>query len=208
MFSSVYQLIRARPSDPVWIITTVLRERRNARKSKVSPCCNVGVHRIDFFFLEEDHYPWLEELHSKIWGGAETTLIRTVKVTEEDYMALKRRVNGLRDRADLKLAKHYILELLSTTEAPSNLQDEVENDDSEARDIYNLFPSIFTYLDLASLELKEKVTSRFPLPLLIRQDYNDMTKLIDDESRDSSGSVIVSGQPGTGEFLVSLFHRI
>jgi hypothetical protein len=190
------------------MITTVLRERRNARKSRVvSPCCNVGVHRIDFFSLE-DHYPWLEELHSKIWGGAKTTLIRTVKVTEEDYKLLKRNLNGLRDRRDVKLAKLEILKSLSTMTAPSNLQDEVENDDSEATDNHNLFPSVFTYLDLASLELKEKVTSRFPLPLLVRQDYKDMTKLIDDEPRDSEGSVIVSGQPGTGEFLVSLFHRI
>jgi len=47
--------------------------------------------------------------------------------------------------------------------------------------------------------LKAEVTSRFPLPLLIREDYEDMTKLIDKEPQDNSGSVIVSGQPGTGK---------
>jgi hypothetical protein len=187
----------------------------------VSPCCNVGVHRIDFFSLEdkedkedkEDHLPWLRELRSRIWGGHKTTLIRTVTVTEADYDALQKRLNGLHDDKSIELAKLNFLQSLSTTLAPPNLDDEgseeeVENDDLGETDIHKLFPSVFRYLDLTSLGLENEVTSRFPVPMLYRQEYEDMTNLIDSGSRRSRGSVIVTGQPGTGEFLVSLFHII
>jgi hypothetical protein len=49
---------------------------------------------------------------------------------------------------------------------------------------------------------------RLPLPLLLRQEYKDISELIKKRPQNSGGSVIVSGQPGTGEFLVSLSHRI
>jgi len=152
--------------------------------------------------------PWLTELHSKIWNRVDLTqtLTRTVEVTEAHYTDLQRSLNGLHKRTAIDLVKLNILH--SLREAVPSLQDEVESDVSEARDNHKLFPSVFKYLDLAPLGLKAEVTSRFPLPLLIREDYEDMTKLIDKEPQDNSGSVIVSGQPGTGEFLVSLFHRI
>jgi hypothetical protein len=163
---------------------------------------------IELIFFSIDMLLWLRELHSKIWGGTETTLTRTVEVTEADYVALKERLNGLHDQTGVQLAKCNLLRSLPAKKASSNVQDDVEKDDSEASDNHKLFPSVFTYLDLSPLELKAEVTSRFPLPILVRQDYKDMTKLIDGQSPDALGSVIVSGQPGTGEFLVSLFHRI
>jgi len=46
------------------------------------------------------------------------------------------------------------------------------------------------------------------LPLLLCQEYEHISELIKSKSQDSGGSVIVNGQPGTGEFLVSLSHRI
>jgi hypothetical protein len=162
---------------------------------------------IELIFFSIDMLLWLRELHSKIWGGTETTLTRTVEVTEADYVALKERLNGL-GHEDAKLVKLDILRTLREKIALSNVQDKVEDDDSEARDNHMLFPSVFTYLDLSPLELKAEVTSRFPLPLLVRQDYKDMTELIDGESQNNTGSVIVSGQPGTGEFLVFLVHRM
>ncbi|KAF8257274.1 hypothetical protein EI94DRAFT_1692741 [Lactarius quietus] len=143
--------------------------------------------------------PWLTELHSKIWNRVDLTqtLTRTVEVTEAHYTALQHRLNGLHDRMAINLVKLNILH--SLREAVPSLQDEVESDVSEARDNHKLFPSVFKYLDLAPLGLKAEVMSRFPLPLLIREDYEDMTKLIDKEPQNNSGSVIVSGQPGTGE---------
>ena len=86
-----------------------------------------------------------------------------------------------------------------------------DNDDSEASnedDLESLFPFTLKFLDLSTLALKNDVTSRLPLPLLHRQEYEDISELIKNEPQDSGGSVIVSGQPGTGEFLVSLSHRI
>ncbi|KAF8262318.1 hypothetical protein EI94DRAFT_1789026 [Lactarius quietus] len=138
-----------------------------------------------------------EELHSKIWNRVDLTqtLTRTVEVTEAHYTDLQRSLNGLHKRTAIDLVKLNILH--SLREAVPSLQDEVESDVSEARDNHKLFPSVFKYLDLAPLGLKAEVTSRFPLPLLIREDYEDMTKLIDKEPQDNSGSVIVSGQPGT-----------
>ncbi|KAF8273634.1 hypothetical protein EI94DRAFT_1676237 [Lactarius quietus] len=143
--------------------------------------------------------PWLTELHSKIWNRVDLTqtLTRTVEVTEAHYTDLQRSLNGLHKRTAIDLVKLNILH--SLREAVPSLQDEVESDVSEARDNHKLFPSVFKYLDLAPLGLKAEVTSRFPLPLLIREDYEDMTKLIDKEPQDNSGSVIVSGQPGTGK---------
>jgi hypothetical protein len=95
------------------------------------------------------------------------------------------------------------------SEIDSNPDDEedqvVHVDDPEATEGYfkidALFPSTFRYLDLSSLGLKES-TSRFPLPLLLREEYDHITKLIDEGPEGASGSVIVSGQPGTGEILV------
>ncbi|KAF8259787.1 hypothetical protein EI94DRAFT_1690300 [Lactarius quietus] len=143
--------------------------------------------------------PWLTELHSKIWNRVDLTqtLTRTVEVTEAHYTDLQRSLNGLHKRTAIDLVKLNILH--SLREAVPSLQDKVESDVSEARDNHKLFPSVFKYLDLAPLGLKAEVTSRFPLPLLIREDYEDMTKLIDKEPQDNSGSVIVSGQPGTGK---------
>ena len=170
-----------------------------------------------FFSLEdeEDHLPWLKELRSKIWGGVKPSLIRTVTVTEADYDALQKRLNGLSDDKSIELAKLNFLQSLSTTSASPNLnlddessEEEVENDDLKETVIHKLFPSVFRYLDLTSLGLKNGVTNRFPVPMLYRQEYEDMTNLIGGESRRSKGSAIVTGQPGTGEFLVSLFHRI
>jgi hypothetical protein len=79
------------------------------------------------------------------------------------------------------------------------------DDDPELK---SLFPSILSFLDLSTLELKEIVSDRFPLPLLVRQDYKDMWELIKKEPQNGAGSVVVSGQPGMGGFLVSMSHRI
>jgi hypothetical protein len=87
-------------------------------------------------------------------------------------------------------------------------EDEDMDLDEDNRDLRSLFPSILRFLDLSSLELKESVSDRLPLPLLLRQEYKHISELIEKRPRSSAGSVIVSGQPGTGEFLISLSDRI
>ena len=63
---------------------------------------------------------------------------------------------------------------------------------------------MINYLDLSTLELKKEVPDCLPLLLLLHQEYKDILKLI----KKMGTSVIISGQPGIGEFLVSLSHRI
>ena len=69
-----------------------------------------------------------------------------------------------------------------------------------------IFPFTLRFLDLSGLSLK-KVPKRLPSPLFLRQEYDDITALIENGPQ-TKDSVVVSGQPGTGEVLVSLSHRI
>ncbi len=77
-------------------------------------------------------------------------------------------------------------------------------DDSE---INSLFPFTLRYMDLSTLEL-EHTSDRFPSSLFIREEYDHISKLISEQPKTGKGSVIVSGQPGTGEVLISLSRRI
>jgi hypothetical protein len=159
-------------------------------------------------------------------------------VTQAHYDVLQRRLKELhpdRDSPDYEGTQPDVLSVkldflrsLTPTEAssprlPDGNDDRVDDDnDSEAssedddleasneddREIKSLFPSILSFLDLSTLELKEKVLNRLPLPLLLRQEYKNISELIEEEPVSSAGSVILSGQPGTGEFLVFLSQRI
>ncbi len=87
-----------------------------------------------------------------------------------------------------------------------------EDDDPEATNeddckIDSFFPFTLNYLDLSTLELKHE-SDCFPSPLFVRQEYDHISKLINKRPRDGKGSVIITGQPGTGEVLVSLSCRI
>ena len=53
-----------------------------------------------------------------------------------------------------------------------------------------------------ALELRQQPL-RLPLPFL-HQEYDDISKL----TANGSNLMIVSGQPGTGEVLVTLLHKI
>ncbi|KAF8505817.1 hypothetical protein F5888DRAFT_1604032, partial [Russula emetica] len=164
--------------------------------------------------------PWLEEVHSKIWNRKDLRpqLFLEVEVTQAHYTALQKRLKELhsdRDspgyngsKLDVLRVKLDFLRSLTPEEALSpryhdDNDDRVDDDDdSEASDgddpeIKSLFPSILHFLDLSTLELKE-VPNRLPLPLLLRQEYKDISKLIEKEPKNNGGSVIVSGQPGTG----------
>ena len=75
---------------------------------------------------------------------------------------------------------------------------ELDNDDDF--DINSFFLATLSFLDLSALVPKAKGQNRFPLPLFLRREYHHISAMIEDEE----GPVIVSGQPGTSEFLVSL----
>jgi len=73
-------------------------------------------------------------------------------------------------------------------------------------EINSLFPFTLRFLDLTTLGLKN-TPKRLPSPLFLRQEYDDISALIEAERR-IKDPVVVSGQPGTGKILVSLSHRI
>ena len=66
---------------------------------------------------------------------------------------------------------------------------------------------LLTYLDLSILKL-EFQSDRFPMPLFTREDYNIMSKLINERPQSGEGSIIVTGQPETGEVFAFLSTRI
>ena len=130
-----------------------------------------------------------------------------MEVTREDYDNLERRLNqNFSDRNlpdyddnDVLSYKLDILKRDATTE-PQHINNDVDNgDDPETID--SLFPSTFRFLDLSTVL---KVTSRrFPLAIFVREEYNIITNLINKRSKNRRGTVIVSGQPGTGTVLCS-----
>ncbi len=176
---------------------------------------------------------WLEEVHSKIWnrrdrGDLEPKLFRKVEVTRIHYdelqVSLDRKYPD-RNSPQYNGARHNILsdklEHLNLIAAghvfpprnPDNNKDRVDDgDDLEESneggfDIDSFFPFTLTYLDFSILELENELEC-CPFPLFIRQEYNHLSKLIDEGPQSGAGSVIVSGQPGTGEVLVSLSRMI
>ena len=157
-------------------------------------------------------FDWLKELHLEIWGRGDLIpeLFRTVEVTRADYDKLQHNLN--QDFPRRKLPGYdgspndvlsYKLDILkrATPAIPPNTNNDVDNgDDPEAID--SLFPSTLTFLDLSTV-LKKK-SGRFPLAIFVREEYNIISKLINERPQNSRGSVIVSGQTGTGTVLVSL----
>jgi hypothetical protein len=171
------------------------------------------------------HLPWLEELHSKIWNREDLkpTLFRKVEVTRAHYDVLQDSLNRKypdRTFAQYNGLSHNVLgdklDILKSTppealspQHPDHSEDRVDDDDDlgasdeDDSEINSLFPFTLSYLDLSILEL-ENMSDRFPLPLFLRQEYDHISNLINGHPRNGKGSVIVSGQPGTGEVLVSL----
>ena len=170
----------------------------------------------------------MKEVRSKIWNEERLVpqLFRRVEVTLAHYTELQRRLNEQysdRDSPEYDGRKHNVrdvkLDLLrsippSSPQHPDNNEDQAGHGDGpEANyeddlDIKSHFPFTFNFLDLSTLDLKEEVLDRLPLPLFLRQDYDDISALIEKEPQGRKGSVIVTGQPGTGEVLVFLSHRI
>jgi len=151
--------------------------------------------------------PWLTEVHPKIWNQKDLRpqLFRGVEVTREHYVTLQQRLKELhpdRDSPDYDSTNPDVLSvkldlLRSLTPAEALSPRHCDEDELE---IKSLFPFILSFLDLSTLGLEQKVPIRLPLPLLIREEYKHISELI--------RSPVIVSQPGTGEFFVSLSHRI
>lgn len=78
------------------------------------------------------------------------------------------------------------------------------NDDGISDELHSLFPVTIRYLDLSCLELSNP-PKRLPLPMLIREEYDDITKLLEGRPKSQKGSAVLSGQPGIGDSLIFYF---
>jgi hypothetical protein len=163
---------------------------------------------------------WLLELHSKIWGreNLRLELFREAEITVAHYRELQKHLTELQPgrtlqnytSADVQTVKLDILRSLKPpSPVPSGRNDDEtvgmeqteDGGDSDGLDdeLRSFFPATIRYLDLSSLELSNPPL-RLPLPLLIRQEYDAISMLLDDLPKGNSGSEIVSGQPGIGDF--------
>ncbi|KAH9952840.1 hypothetical protein BC827DRAFT_1252018 [Russula dissimulans] len=162
-------------------------------------------------------FPWLAEVHSKIWNREDLRpqLFRKVEVTRAHYDQLQKRLNELHtDRdsqdynstnPDVLRAKLDLLQSPTPVEALSPEHPADDNDDLEGSS--SLFPSILSFVDLSTLGLEQDVPTRVPLLFLLRQEYEVISNLIEKRPKNSGGSVIVSGQPGTGK-TIYLYLRL
>jgi hypothetical protein len=166
---------------------------------------------------------WLFELHSKIWGrkDLEQDLFNKLEITAAHYVELQKRLGRLYPNRNLE--DYWNSDVLSTKlnilqsfEPPPEALIQVAYPDSDGEqigvgkdqdqeDTYGMddelrafFPATVTYMDLSSLKLK-KPPLRLPVPLLIRQAYTIITNMLNELPEGDAGSVIISGQPGTGE---------
>jgi hypothetical protein len=166
-----------------------------------------------------DDIPWLKKLHSEIWGRQDrkAECLRQVKVTREHYDALQTTLLQKypnRETPQYDGQDHFVvsnkLDIIRPTAEPLHPDNEegrvdgVDNPEAIEDDfeLDSLFPSTLRYLDLSTLNLKEK-SPRFPSTLFLRREYDHITRLIDERPNKNFGSVIISGQPGTGEVIFS-----
>ena len=91
-----------------------------------------------------------------------------------------------------------------TTQPTDHDDDQTEGDDAVDEELRSLFPFPLEYLDLSRLHLQSP-PPRMPLPLLIREEYTFLSRLLDDLPKGGSGSAVISGQPGIGGTL-SFFY--
>ena len=166
---------------------------------------------------EGPDFYWLEELCAKLWNrkDLEKQLFREVVVTKAHYDELENRLKAQhpdRDLPDYDGARHDVrsikLDILrmdfpASPQHPDNNEDQVDDSadgleagNEDVFDTNSLFPFTLNFLDLSTLDLKD-MPKRLPYPLYVRKEYEAISVLI----KKWASSVLVSGQPGTGEVL-------
>ncbi|EDR09963.1 uncharacterized protein LACBIDRAFT_318345 [Laccaria bicolor S238N-H82] len=161
---------------------------------------------------------WLQELHEKLWNRKDLyeELFRSVTLTLADYEKLQdsmaklypnRKEKDYRAGTDGLATKLAVLQFSNKHSATDHGADHItqpthhdddESDDDVDEEFCSLFPFSFEYLDLSSLHLQSP-PPRMPLPLLIREEYTFLSRLLDDLPEGGNGSAVISGQPGTGK---------
>jgi hypothetical protein len=170
---------------------------------------------------------WLVELHSKLWNKKhlQQELFQTIEITAAHYKELQERLSkqfpnrhspNYRPVGGVLSVKLDVLRnfkvphpALGHVAHPTDSDDEKNEDENNDIDdeLHSFFPATIKFLDLSSLRLRISPL-RMPLPLLVRDEYNFLSDMLDKLPRDGSGSAIVSGQPGTGKISSFFLCRI
>jgi hypothetical protein len=167
------------------------------------------------------HFPpvpnWLQELHKKLWNRKELheELFRSVRLTLADCNKLQDSMAKLypnREEKDYRAGTDGVLAaklaVLQSTDNHSvtdhgptgHDDDQTEGEDEIDEELCSLFPFTLEYLDLSSLHL-QSLPPRMPLPLLIREEYHFLSRMLSHLPQDGRGSTIITGQPGIGGIL-------
>ncbi|KAM6492730.1 hypothetical protein JOM56_012454 [Amanita muscaria] len=159
--------------------------------------------------------PWLEEIHSKIWGHGDELLkklVHNVRVTAAHYDELRQRLaeagDSISDKDVLAIKLDILLNHRPNPNSPGNGQipenvseesgdedPELENTPGNEDDFGSFLPATIEFLDLSSLGLT-KEQSRLPLPLFIRPEYSDILAETNGQTLRKAISHMVIGQPG------------
>jgi hypothetical protein len=154
---------------------------------------------------------WLQDLYSKLWRRADLgqQIFRKVTVTENLYEEMERRLNAQhpdRHNREYDGGRNDVwsikLDVLREAFPDNNVDQAHDGDDlnEDGSETDSLFPFTFSFLDLSTLGLNF-IPEHIPSPLFIRREYDYISGLIGKRLPGNQGSVIVSGQPGTGEVL-------
>jgi hypothetical protein len=171
---------------------------------------------------------WLKEIHNKIWNQERLrpVLFREVEATQADYAALQERLkelhsdrdspgyNGNKNKIDVLRVKLDFLRSHTSAKTPSasaSSSRHPDPNDNEGSEMYSYSsryksgkgkrPGFFSLSAKGDRSKNRRTDGKSDLILLA-------SELIKKYPQGSGGSEIVGGQPGLGEFLVSMSHRI
>jgi hypothetical protein len=135
-----------------------------------------------------------------------------VVVTKADYDELEKRLKQQHPDRDLpeydgalhdvRSIKRDVLHLATPADDNKDQGGDLAARNEDGFETNSLFPFKLRFLDLSTLRFNV-VPERLPSPLFIRDEYDEITKRIEGDSipKNKLGSVVISGQPGTGEVL-------
>jgi hypothetical protein len=155
--------------------------------------------------------PWLFELHTKLWKRDQlpvrSSLFRTVEVTLTHFTELRARLDAATqvDRSDHNIQyksnnvssiKRDLLNNFVPGNGGSKL-DDLEKNDTDPDALLEILPATIRYVDITPLDLTHPLRVEFPL--LIRDEYDVISTMLNNRKEGFEGSCLVTGPPGIGE---------
>jgi hypothetical protein len=187
---------------------------------------------VEGWLAEFHRYLWNQpQREREIFLTAHLTPDHYIKLQNElDAQFPNRHTDSYEARSDVTTTKLGILrsaispdapptDLRATTNATTvstadieSQEDETGEDDEigddlnpEFTDISRFLPTRMRYLDLSMIPFSS-LPLRCPLPLRIREEYDIMANILDNGLLGETGSVVLTGPPGTGMRVYFLMH--